>query len=109
MSTSEASIGALISIVHIRGKLKQRVFEALKEYGSDGATCDDLEEALAMKHQTLSARVRELWQEGWISRLSFQKRTRSGRWATVYCTRKRRKPRKKRERCSHCGQVIVKR
>lgn len=108
MSTAELSKGALISIMHIRGKLKQRVYNALRVAGWDGMTCDEMERMLDLKHQTLSARVRELWQEGFLKKAG-ERRTRSGRWATVYRARKRRKPRKKRDRCPHCGQVMVKR
>lgn len=102
------SYEALISISHIRGKLKREVFAALRAFGWDGATCEELERSLSMKHQTLSARVRELWTEGWVNRVG-ERRTRSGRWATVYRARKRRKNRKPRDRCRHCGQVLVKR
>lgn len=84
------SIAALISIADIRGKLKRRVFVAIKERGWEGATCDELEESLDLKHQTLSARVRELWKEGFL-RKHGERRTRSGRWATVYRARKVRK------------------
>lgn len=102
------STEALISITHIRGKLKRKVFVTLRKY-EDGATCDELEHLLDLKHQTLSARVRELWQEGWILKTDYRRRTRSMRWATVYKVRRRRKKRSPRERCDHCGQIVVKR
>lgn len=104
MSTST---DALISISHIRGKLKRRVFAVLRTF-TFGATCDKLEQETGLKHQTLSARVRELWQEGWINRLAETRVTRSGRLAHVYKARKWRKDRSPRERCSRCGQVLVK-
>jgi len=104
----DMSTEALISILHIRGKLKRKVFAFLQQY-ENGATCDELERWLDMKHQTLSARVRELWQEGWIKKTGMSARTRSGRWAQVYAARKVRKKRSPRRRCDHCGQIIVKR
>lgn len=104
MGTSKA---ALTSISDVRGKLKRRVFEAIKARKKSGATCDELEDELDLKHQTLSARVRELWQEGFLRRLRGWRRTRSGRWATVYVVRKYRLIRKPRSRCSRCGQVLT--
>lgn len=103
MNTSKQ---ALISIEHIRGKLKRRVFFALQTYAR-GATCDELERYMGLKHQTLSARVRELWMDGFLKKDGVDM-TRSGRMATVYRVRKYRVERKKRERCPHCGQVMVK-
>lgn len=101
------SVAALISISDIRGELKRRVFRALTAFGKTGATCDELELTLDMRHQSLSARVRELWQEGWIRRTDRTRHTRSGRLAAVYVVRKRRKKRKPRSRCPRCGQVLT--
>jgi predicted transcriptional regulator len=110
VSTADTSTDALISITHIRGKLQRRVFKALIEYDNgEGATCDELERMLNIKHQTLSARVRELYLGGFIRKTKRLRRTSSGRYANVYRVRRRRKPRKKRDRCPHCGQVMVKR
>lgn len=104
----DTSTEALISILDIRGKLKRKVFVVLKRY-ANGATCDELERWLDMRHQTLSARVRELWQEGWIMKTGEIRLTRSGRSAQVYAVRRFRKKRSPRARCEHCGQVLVKR
>lgn len=101
---ARTSVDALISIADIRGELKRRVFRALTSF-EHGATCDQLERELAMKHQTLSARVRELWQDGFIRR-SGTRLTRSGRAASIYHVRQRRARRGPRERCDKCGQVI---
>jgi DNA-binding MarR family transcriptional regulator len=97
------SVDALVSIASIRGELKRRVFRAIMDH--DGATCDQLERDLDMKPQTLSARVRELWQEGFLRR-SGKRRTRSGRLAVVYYARARQARRQPRERCPRCGQVV---
>lgn len=107
MSRSDTSTAALVSISHIRGKLQRRVFRALMEYDNgDGATCDELERLLNLKHQTLSARVRELYLGGWIRKTKRLRLTSSGRYANVYRIRRVRKKRKPRERCTKCGQVI---
>ena len=106
----DTSTEALISISHIRGALKKTVFEKIRTMSAWGSTCDELEEVLDLSHQTLSARVRELWQEGFINRTDRTRMTRSGRQARVYTARKARKKSPPIERrCEHCGQVIVKR
>ncbi len=60
---------------------------AIEEYIAgryDGATCDEIEEALNMKHQTASARVNELRHLNRIRRTLDTRPTRSGRAAVVY-------------------------
>ena len=107
-----ASTEALISISHIRGKLKKRVFKQLLESDAMvpcGMTCDDIEERLDARHQTISARVHDLYNDGFIYRTKRQRRTRSGRLAVVYRVRKRPKKIPPRERCECCGQVLGKR
>src|SRR4249919_1949633 len=56
-----------------------------------GATCDEIEVALNLRHQTASARVRELALGGVIFDTGERRPTRSGRPARVY--RPRREPR----------------
>ena len=64
--------------------LRQRVLAELQVRGSFGATCDELEQAFGMSHQTVSARCRELNMTG-KTRDSGQRRpTRSGRKAIVW-------------------------
>lgn len=101
------STQAFVSIAQVRGDLKRRVFRALMDVPNRGATCDELERILELKHQTLSARVRELWQEGFLKKDGIRP-TRSGRMATIYKIRKYRVERKGTRRCPHCGQVMVK-
>ena len=86
------SIAALRSIEHVRGKLSRRVFQTILLRGSRGATCDELEHVLDLRHQTLSARVRELYLGGWIYRTTRRRLTRSKRQAIVYRARKERRP-----------------
>lgn len=49
-----------------------------------GATCDEVEAALSLSHQTASARIRELFQEGSIRDSGLRRNTRTGRKATVW-------------------------
>jgi predicted transcriptional regulator len=49
-----------------------------------GATCDEVEERLSMRHQTASARIRELAIRGLIRDSSLRRGTRSGRPAIVW-------------------------
>jgi hypothetical protein len=50
----------------------------------DGATCDEIEIALRMKHQTASARIRELVLGGLLRDRGDRRQTRSGATARVY-------------------------
>jgi hypothetical protein len=54
------SKGASASIQAVLGPLQQRVLRYIDSCGAKGATCDETEEALDMRHQTASARIREL-------------------------------------------------
>ena len=49
-----------------------------------GVTCDAIEEATRMSHQTCSARITELVIEGKIRDTGERRKTRSGRTARVY-------------------------
>jgi predicted transcriptional regulator len=50
----------------------------------NGATCDEIEVALELRHQTASARLRELQLRGWVETSNEKRLTRSGRMAHVY-------------------------
>ena len=69
---------------HLQG-LQAEVYRRVEQAGPDGCTCDELEVAMQGKHQTISARVRELVQAGHIVDSGHRRRTRSGRTARVYC------------------------
>jgi hypothetical protein len=49
-----------------------------------GATCDEVEQALEGRHQTISARIRELVLMHFIIDSKVRRLTRSGRLARVY-------------------------
>jgi len=50
----------------------------------DGMTCDEVEEFLNMKHQTASARIRDLVLNGLVFDTKARRKIRSGRSARVY-------------------------
>lgn len=53
--------------------------------GRYGATCDEIEAATGLLHQTCSARMNDLMNEGVIKPSGFKRSTRRGRPADVYC------------------------
>jgi hypothetical protein len=53
-----------------------------------GATCDEAEQALEWRHQTVSARFRELELKGLFVKTKRKRTTTSGRKARVYVTRR---------------------
>ena len=64
--------------------LRCRVYLSISDAGADGMTCDEVEAHLAMRHQTASARIRELVLKGYVRASEKCRRTRSGRAATVW-------------------------
>jgi hypothetical protein len=68
--------------------LRAKIFALIDVRGEHGATCDEIEVALNLRHQTASARVRELALEALIFDTGRRRSTRSGRGARVYCTRR---------------------
>ena len=56
----------------------------IREDRPKGATCDEIEVALSMSHQTASARVRDLFKAGSIRDSGIRRNTRTGRKATVW-------------------------
>jgi hypothetical protein len=66
------------------GELADRVLAALRAAGRNGATCDELEVSLALKHQTVSARIRHLVLSGFVLDSNHRRQTRSGRAAVVW-------------------------
>jgi predicted transcriptional regulator len=61
-----------------------RVMESIKARHSQGMTCDEVEIALGLTHQTASARVNELMKKKLIIDSTLRRKTRSGRKATVW-------------------------
>jgi hypothetical protein len=64
--------------------LRTKVLDSIRASGRAGRTCDEVEEMLAMSHQTASARVNELAKLALIVDSGRKRKTRSGRGATVW-------------------------
>lgn len=62
-------------------QLQQSVLRAMKSKG--GATCDEIELMTGMRHQTASARIRELYLKDRIKTVG-KRQTRSGRMALIW-------------------------
>jgi len=64
--------------------LRQRLLSEIQCRGTFGATCDELEQAFGISHQTASARCRELNMTGKIYDSEQRRPTRTGRKAIVW-------------------------
>jgi len=80
---SDTSGAAADSVVRNITELHREIL-ALFDRATDGLTCDEVEVALQGRHQTISARVRELVLKGLIYDSQTRRQTRSGRRARVY-------------------------
>jgi predicted ArsR family transcriptional regulator len=80
---SETSKGAAESMAPHASRLAEEVF-AYVLGREDGATVDEVEEALGMLHQTAGARMRELVKAGRVADSGAKRPTRSGRKAVVW-------------------------
>lgn len=68
-------------------RAKDKVFDHIKRSGVSGATCWETECKLRMRHQTASARIRELVIDGRLAPSGRVRPTGSGRNATVWIAR----------------------
>lgn len=78
----DTSIAAAQSIAEGAEQLRARVLVEIRERG--GSTCDEVEVALDLRHQTASARINELMEEGRVRDSGQRRKTRSGRQAIVW-------------------------
>lgn len=82
--TSTTSQQAAESLTeHALNRLEERVYRTLLD-AKDGLTDEELEKALAMRHQTVSARRRELVLAGLVTDRGETRRGTSGRSQTVW-------------------------
>jgi hypothetical protein len=81
---SDTSKSAAASVTGSAGALRGTVLHKIKDAGPSGLTCDEIEAILGGRHQTISARVRELVMFGKIRDSQVRRATRSGRSARVY-------------------------
>ena len=80
---NDTSMAAAARIEHTAASMRAKVVEHIRDQ-PDGATCDEVEVALGMRHQTASARVREAFLAGQIEMTADRRTTRSGSTARVY-------------------------
>jgi len=80
---SETSRAAADSMVPKAGTLRALVFDFIR-HRVDGATDDEIERGLELRHQTASARRRELVISGHVRDSGFKRNTSSGRKAVVW-------------------------
>lgn len=80
----DTSRDAAASIQGVLNSMQSKVLGWIRSRGDDGATCDEVEAALEMKHQTASARIRELVLKDRICDSGMRRKTRSKRKAIVY-------------------------
>ena len=81
---SDTSVAAAESMRGETSRLRALVLAVIRQNGETGATCDEVELATGLRHQTASARVNELMNRGQIVDTEQRRRTRSGRFATVW-------------------------
>ena len=75
---------AAVSLQPQVSRLASEVLVYIEECGAQGASSDEIEIGLKMRHQTCSARIRELFLKGQIRDSGLQRFTRSGRKAICW-------------------------
>lgn len=91
---SDTSTAAADSMVDHSANIELRILSFfMHEAGHQGATDDEIEQHLGLKHQTVSARRRQLEQRGMVVKMynhgqRIKRPTRSGRQAGVYISRR---------------------
>jgi hypothetical protein len=86
-TTTDTSAEAGASMADHVGKLARQCFDEIAVvYRNDGVglTVDQLEQLLDRSHQSVSARVNELRDKGWVRDSGQRRKTRSGRKAIVW-------------------------
>ena len=81
---SDTSCAAADSITPRLGAMHFSVLNIIRKAGGLGLTCDEVEELLGYRHQTASARIRELYLGGYIRDSFLRRMTRSNRTAVVW-------------------------
>ena len=87
------------------GSIRDRVRALIEDMGCLGATDEELEKKLGMRHQTISARRRELVLMGKAKDSGVKRRTTSGRKAVVWvaCDEAPQRAHKAVQPCPLCG------
>ena len=89
---SDTSKEAALSVVDTAMSVRHQVLRLIAKCGTRGLTTDEIERILARSHQTVSARVKELRNDGLVVDSGSRRRTRFGRRAAVWVTRENAPP-----------------
>ncbi len=81
---SETSKQAAAAMLETADTLRAKVYRMIARANRLGATDDEIEVALGLRHQTASARRRELVLAGHVTDSGQRRATRSGRMAVVW-------------------------
>lgn len=81
---SDTSEDAALSVALDAPTMRTKCLDLIAQAGTAGCTCDEIEVALRMRHQSASARLRELCLMEQIRDTGVRRLTRSGRSARVY-------------------------
>ena len=81
---SDTSRAAAFSKIPTAPTNRTEVYRFIRRHGSHGATDDEIERGLALRHQTASARRRELVLGGLVEDSGLRRPTSSGRKAAVW-------------------------
>ncbi len=84
VAASETSAEAARSIIDSVGRLQAVCYKHIFLAATRGATCDEIEAALGLRHQTASARIRELVLKRYIADTGVRRLTRSNRSAVAW-------------------------
>jgi predicted transcriptional regulator len=63
--------------------IRDRIFKLIAKFESEGLICEEIERILGLRHQTVSARLTELYEKDKI-KIAGRKRTTSGKTARIY-------------------------
>jgi hypothetical protein len=85
---SDTSQDAADSMREHADRLRREVYNYIADTMLEGLTCDEVEDLMSERHQTISARVNELRDGGLIVDTGARRRTRSNRKAAVYVATK---------------------
>ena len=91
-SDNDTSLAAAESMRPHVSRLARSVFTEIAACGEYGATCWEIEQRLSMSHQTASARIRELFLKGRITKSGKKRPTNSRRLAVVWIENRRAQP-----------------
>lgn len=80
---AETSRAANEKVARHKGGMRLKILDFLRETGDRGATCEEVELALGMRHQSAGARISELKRDGLVRQAGTRK-TSSGCQAVVH-------------------------